>query len=55
MSDVRGLKCPKCGGGQMPAVYSKPKKGGKVQRQRECRSCGRKIVTIERILHNGGE
>lgn len=52
---AKGLTCPKCGCRRMPAVYSKPKDGGKVQRQRECRDCGRKIVTIERILHHGGD
>jgi ribosomal protein S27E len=54
-ADAKGLRCPKCGCRHMPAVYSKPKADGRVQRQRECRNCGRKIVTVERILHNGGE
>lgn len=51
--EARGLECPNCGCRHLPAVYSKPREKGRVVRQRQCRNCGRKIVTVERVTHYG--
>ena len=43
-----GLICPRCGCEHWLVVYTRRRLGGTVLRRRECRHCGRRIVTIER-------
>jgi len=49
-SDQRGLVCPKCGCKHFYVVYTRPTWGGRIMRRRECRNCGRRIVTSERMI-----
>jgi len=44
---TRGLSCPKCGCGHFLVVYTRPSRGSKIMRRRECRNCGRRITTFE--------
>ena len=45
----RGLRCPKCGCGHFRVIYTRRAWGGKVVRNRECRHCGRRVITYERV------
>jgi len=48
----RGLECPRCGCGHFEVV--KVCQGpGYVRRRRECRHCGRRVTTTERIVGAG--
>lgn len=47
--DVRGIRCPTCGCGHFRVVYTRGGWGGRVMRRRQCRHCGRRICTTERI------
>lgn len=44
-----GLRCPKCGGGRLRVIYTRPVWGRGVRRRRECRACRHRITTTERI------
>lgn len=44
----RGLICPKCGCRHLPVVYTRPR-AGHILRMRECRHCGKRIPTRERV------
>ena len=44
----RGLACIRCGCRHLPVVYTRPK-AGHILRLRECRHCGRRIITRERV------
>lgn len=46
----RGLCCPRCGCGHFEVVYTRPHHGGKIVRRRECRHCGKRILTAERVI-----
>lgn len=43
----RGLVCPKCGCRHFRVIYTRPVRGGKIMRRRECRNCGRRLTTYE--------
>jgi transcriptional regulator NrdR family protein len=43
----RGLVCPRCGCRHFYVVYTRPRPRGEILRRRECRHCGRRIITIE--------
>jgi len=45
--EPRGLQCPKCGCRHFNVVYTRPASGGRIIRCRECRYCGRRMVTHE--------
>lgn len=45
----RGLACPKCGCEHFRVVYTRRALGGKIVRSRECRHCGRRVITYERV------
>jgi len=45
----RGLVCPKCGCGHFFVVYTRRATGCKIMRNRECRHCGRRVITYELI------
>jgi transcriptional regulator NrdR family protein len=46
----RGLVCPKCGRRHFFVVYTRRAAGEKLVRRRECRHCGRRITTWERLI-----
>ena len=48
-SEQRGLRCPKCGCGHFRVIYTRSTWGGRIMRRRECRHCGRRIMTYERV------
>jgi len=50
VSDDRspGLVCPRCWCAHLPVVYTR-ERDGYVQRVRECRHCGRRMVTRETV------
>lgn len=43
----RGISCPVCGCRDLPVYYTRERESG-IMRVRQCRHCGRKIVTHER-------
>ena len=45
----RGLECPLCGCGHFRVLYTRRAYGGRLLRRRECRHCGRRITTYEKI------
>jgi len=47
---VRGLQCRQCGCQHFRVVYTRPYRGGRLVRRRECRHCGRRITTWERAI-----
>lgn len=49
-NDDRGLRCLQCGCGHFHVVYTRKAIGGKLVRRRECRHCGRRVTTWERII-----
>ena len=48
--DHRGLKCRACGCKQFRVIYTRPYRGGGLVRRRECRHCGRRMTTLERVV-----
>jgi len=44
---ARGLVCRKCGCTHFFVVYTRPITGG-IRRSRQCRNCGKRIITNER-------
>ncbi len=46
----RGLRCRKCGCGHFRVVYTRRAAGGRIVRRRECRHCGTRLTTWERIV-----
>ena len=46
----RGLRCRTCGSGQLGVVYTRGRRGGVVQRRRECGDCGSRLTTWERVI-----
>ncbi len=47
--EARGIRCPACGCGHLRVVYTRRAWGGRVVRRRECRNCGRRILTAEQV------
>jgi len=47
--EQRGRVCPKCGCEHFRVVYTRRALGGKIVRSRECRHCGRRVITYERV------
>jgi len=43
-----GLACPSCGCCHLPVLYTR-KTPRRVKRVRECRNCGRRVTSFERI------
>ena len=43
-----GLECPKCGCRQFRVIYTRPRHR-LILRQKECRDCGRRVMTREQI------
>lgn len=44
-----GLRCPACGCGHWRVIYTRPRLGGRLVRRRECRHCGKKVTTTEKL------
>lgn len=44
---ARGLECPQCGCRHFYTTHTEPLRDGRIRRRKECRHCGRKIVTYE--------
>ena len=47
--DDRGLACPECRCRHFFVVYVRRAKHQRVMRRRECRNCGRRITTYEKV------
>lgn len=45
-----GVQCPACGCRHLPVQYTRSRFGGKVVRCRICRNCGKRILTVERVV-----
>jgi len=52
--EKQGLECPRCGCRHFLVVYTRPMPGGRIQRRRECRHCGWRVTTVERVVSSGG-
>jgi transcriptional regulator NrdR family protein len=48
-NERRGLVCPKCGCGHFRVIYTRPMRDGRIIRRRECRNCGRRVLTSEKV------
>jgi len=46
----KGLVCPRCGCRHFKVVYTRPTRHGRIQRRRECRHCGWRCTTCERVV-----
>ena len=46
-STSRGIECPKCGCRHFYTTHTEPLRDGRIRRRKECRHCGRRIVTYE--------
>lgn len=48
-----GVRCPDCGCRHCPVYYTRQRAAGRTIRRRECRTCGRRFLTVERVA--GGD
>ena len=48
--EQRGLECRGCGCKHFRVIYTRPYRGGRLVRRRECRHCGRRMTTCERAI-----
>ena len=48
--EMRGMECPGCGCRDLRVVYTRPEGGKRIFRRRECRHCGRRTVTVEKVV-----
>ena len=44
-----GLVCPACGCRHFYVLYTRPR-DGKIVRRKECRHCGRRVLTTEKLV-----
>lgn len=47
--EQRGIVCPRCGCGHFRVIYTRARWGGRIVRRRECRNCGKRVSTTERV------
>jgi transcriptional regulator NrdR family protein len=47
-AEPKGLVCPNCGCRHFYVVYTRPR-AEKIVRRKECRHCGRRVTTTERV------
>lgn len=47
--ESKGLTCPQCGCRHFYVLYTRPR-DGKIVRRKECRHCGRRVTTTERVV-----
>jgi len=45
----RGLECPRRGCRHFHVLYTRAALGGQILRRRECRYCGRRVTTYEKL------
>jgi transcriptional regulator NrdR family protein len=45
-----GIECPQCGCRHFYTTHTEPLRDGRIRRRKECRHCGRKLVTHEAPL-----
>lgn len=43
----RGIICPQCGCRHFDTTHTEPLRDGRIRRRKECRQCGRRVVTFE--------
>lgn len=43
----RGIECPRCGCRHFYTTRTEPMLDGRIRRRKECRHCGRRIITYE--------
>lgn len=48
--DDRGLQCRNCGCRHVFVIYTRRAWGGRIVRRRECRDCGTRMTTFERVV-----
>ncbi len=46
-ANEKGIRCPKCGCAHHFTTRTKPAPRNRIMRQRECRNCGRRLITYE--------
>ena len=46
----RGLRCRDCGRQDFRVIYTRPTRGGRLLRRRECRHCGARFTTCEHVV-----
>ena len=49
-NDGVGLVCPRCNGRDFRVIYTRRQEHDTIVRRRECRHCGRRITTRERVI-----
>jgi transcriptional regulator NrdR family protein len=42
-----GIRCPQCGCCHFYTTHTEPLRDGRIRRRKQCRHCGRRIVTYE--------
>ncbi len=47
--EEKGLECPRCGCRHFYVVYN-DKQTKRIVRRRQCRNCGRRVTTVEKIV-----
>lgn len=47
--EPKGLVCPHCGCQHFYVIYTRPQ-AGKIVRRKECRHCGRRVTTTEKVV-----
>ena len=45
-----GIECRKCGCTHFNTVDIRPAWGGRIRRRRECRYCGQRVTTYEKVV-----
>lgn len=50
-----GIACPRCGCRHFFTTHTEPLRDGRIRRRKECRHCGRKIVTFEAAAAKPGK
>jgi len=53
--EPKGIECPHCGCRHFFTVKSRPSTKGYVLRRKECRHCGHRLTTKERVIGGDGE
>lgn len=51
-ADAHGIACPRCGCRHFRVIYKRPTLGGE-RRRKECRHCGRRVTTTEKLRDGG--
>ena len=49
----RGIRCPSCGCGHCPVLFTRPAPLERTRRRRQCRHCGEQFNTYEQVQGAG--